>query len=198
VVAVFAAAVLLQVVAAQGARQDAQLAVPQAWEPEQDVPQAVQFVGQAARQDAPPVPGELLALRSDAWLADLPADSVAAHLAESQADPRVALPVPDALPALRSDAWLADLQADSVAVHLAESQADPQAALLVPGALLAARSAALLADPRVALPVLDALLELRSDVLLADLLDGRPDDYLAARLADDHSWPAAASQAVWR
>jgi hypothetical protein len=56
VVAVFAAAVLLQVVAAQGARQDAQLAVPQAWEPEQDVPQAVQFVGQAARQDAPPVP----------------------------------------------------------------------------------------------------------------------------------------------
>jgi len=113
-------------------------------------------------------------------LADLQADSVAARLAVLLADPQAALLVPGALLALRSDAWLADpqvdLQADSVAV----------------------RSAALLADPRVALPVLDALLELRSDVLLADLLDGRPDDYLAARLADDHSWPAAASQAVWR
>jgi hypothetical protein len=170
VVAVFAAAVLLQVVAAQGARQDAQLAVPQAWEPEQDVPQAAQPVAQAARlapdalpgdpQVAPPVPAALLALRSVAWRVDLLADSVAARLAALLADPRVARPVPDALPAVHSDAWLA--------------------------------------DPQVDLQVLDALLALRSDVWLADLLDGRPDDYLAARLADDHSWPAAVSQAVWR
>jgi hypothetical protein len=140
VVAVFAAAVLLQVEAAQGARQDAQLAVPQAWEPEQDVPQAAQPVAQAARL----APDALRAARSDALLGD----------------PQVAPPVPGVLLAVHSDAWLA--------------------------------------DPQVDLQVLDALLALRSDVWLADLLDGRPNDYLAARLADDHSWPAAVSQAVWR
>jgi hypothetical protein len=72
VVVVFAAAVLLQAVAAQAVRQDVQLG---ALEPERGALQ----VAQPVAQDAPPVPGELLAAHSAASLGDLPADSVAAR-----------------------------------------------------------------------------------------------------------------------
>jgi hypothetical protein len=75
VVVVFAAAVLLQAVAAQAVRQDVQLGVPLALEPERGALQ----VAQPVAQDAPPVPGELLAAHSAASLGDLPADSVAAR-----------------------------------------------------------------------------------------------------------------------
>ena len=85
VVVVFAAAVLLQGVAAQGAQQDAPLAVPPALEPERDVPRVAQYVVQAARLapdalraarsdallGAPQVLGELLAAHWDALRADL-------------------------------------------------------------------------------------------------------------------------------
>jgi hypothetical protein len=179
VVAVFVAAALLQVVAAQGARLVAQRAVPPVWEPERDVPQAAQPVAQAAQQDAPPVPGELLAV----------------HSAVSLDDPRDALPVLAALLVARSVAWRADLLPDSVVAHSAVSPVDPQVALPVPGELPAARSVAPQADPQDALPVLAYSLAVHSaapltaahsDVSPADLQGGRPDDCLAVRLADDH------------
>jgi hypothetical protein len=122
VVAVFAAAVLLQAVA-QSARLDAQLAVPQAWEPERDVPRVAQHGVQAAQQ----APDALRAAHWDAWRADQRDDSVVAHSAASLVDPQAALPVPGellaGLPAAHSDVSPGDPQVgqpdDCLAVRLA-------------------------------------------------------------------------------
>jgi hypothetical protein len=138
VVVVFAAAVLLQGVAAQGAQQDAPLAVPPALEPERDVPRVAQYVVQAARL----APDALRAARSDALLGD----------------PQGALQVLGELLAAHWDA----LRADSLAVHSAALLVDPKAALPVPGELLVAHSVARQADPRDAPPVPGELLAARS------------------------------------
>jgi hypothetical protein len=127
VVVVFAAAVLLQEVAAQGAQQDAPLAVPPALEPERDVPRVAQYVVQPARL----APDALRAARSDALLGD----------------PQGVPPVLGELRAAHWDAWRADLLDDSVVAHSAASLVDPQAALPVPGELLVVHSVARQADP---------------------------------------------------
>jgi hypothetical protein len=160
VVVVFAAAVLLQGVAAQGAQQDAPLAVPPALEPERDVPRVAQYVVQAARL----APDALRAARSDALLGapQVLGELLAAHW----------------------DALRADLRDDSLAVHWAALLADPRDAPPVPGELLAARSAALRADLQDDL--LAGLPAAHSDVSPGDPQAGQPDDCLAVRLAGDH------------
>lgn len=86
--------------------QDALLAFPPAWEPEQVVPQA------AVAQTALPVQIAVRAARSGASLDDPQGDSVAAACwAGSLGDPLVDLPVQVAVRAARSGASRDDLRA---------------------------------------------------------------------------------------
>jgi hypothetical protein len=92
----------------------------------------------AGPQGAPLVPVELPVARSDAWRADLPADSVMAHSAALLAGPQGAPLVPGELPVAHWDEWRADLLVArlvlgvSLAPRSDVSSADPQVARLVP------------------------------------------------------------------
>ena len=136
------------------------LAVPPVWELEQvrDVPQAAQFVARGAR----PVRVGALVAHSVVW----------------RAGPLNVRLVP----------------ADSAAVHLNVSPVDPQDARSALSGARVVHSDALLADPRDARQAQvyspaahsDAQLAVRSDVSPADPQGDREDDYLVARLVDDH------------